>query len=305
MSGQVDQSRLFPNGPDGFTMPFFYASLQSFWVYYLVETHLIETVLPHSAPEQRLKPARFLDGDREYGMVSLDFQRYTGHGSSFLEHVEEVEFNVYAYPEVRDGAVPLQSWQDYLMGRDQTKTIGGYRIHVPCNTAGAITAGRGFYGEPKYQATFVYNVPTPNDATVTTWHYEVHTSIMPPPEVAKEYPFIDLSKPGDLVYELDADLTGVPTVPGNASPLIEYGVNPYGSQVVVANFWNFFGTFDTAFLTPEQAAKVTVKLGDVDDPQGLRRDLQKLVANRLPVATQIFNSPVVSAEGGPWFPVAQ
>ena len=113
------------------------------------------------------------------------------------------------------------------------------------------------------------------------------------------------SQPGELVYQLDADLTGVPTVAGNASPLIEYGVNPYGSQIVVANFWNFFGTFDTAFLTPEQAAKVTLTLGDVDDPQGLRRDLQKLVANRVPVATQVFTSPIVSAEGGPWYPVAQ
>jgi hypothetical protein len=305
MSGQVDQSRLFPKAPDGFTMPFFYASLQSFWVYYLVETHLIEAVLPNSAPEQRLKVARFLDGDREYGMVSLDFQRYTGHASGFLEHVEEVEFNVYVYPEVRDGEVPLLSWQDYLMGKDQTKTVGGYRIHVPCNNPGAVAAGRGFYGEPKYLAYFQYTVPSPNDASVTTWDYSVLESIPPTPALAKEYPFVDLTKPGPLIYQLQADVAGVPTVAANASPLIEYGVNPYGSQVVVANFWNFFGAFQTAFLTPEQAAKVTLTLGSTDDPQGLRRDLQNLCANRLPVAVQSFDSPVVSAEGGPWFPVAQ
>jgi hypothetical protein len=304
MAGQIDQDRLFPAPSGGFTMPFFYASLQSFWLYYLVEIDLIQEVLPTSRPEQRLRPAHFTDGDRVYGMVSLDFQRYTGHGPGYLEHVEEVEFNVYAYPEVRDGAVPLLSVPDYLMGLDQTKTIGGYRIHVPCSNQNAVDAGRIFYGEPKYLASFQYTVPTPNDASVTTWDYSVSTSIAAPEALRKEYPGADLTKPGDLVFRITADLTGVPTVAANASPLIEYGVNPYGSQVVVANFWNFFGTFDTAFLTPEQGSKVTLELGS-DDPEHLRRDLQRLVANRLPVAAQTFNSPIVSAEGGPWFPVAQ
>ena len=305
MSGQVDRSRLFPPPPNGFTMPFFYASLQSFWVYYLVEPHLIEPYLPKSAPEQRLKPARFLDGDREYGLVSLDFQRYTGHGPGYLEHTEEVEFNVYAYPEIRDGNVPLLSWRDYLMGLDQTKTIGGFRIQVPCNNPNAVLAGKGFYGEPKYAACFEYTVPSPNDTSVTTWDYSVSTSIPGPEHLQKEYPFADLTKPGELIYRLQADLTGVPTVAANASPLIEYGTEATDPNVVVANYWNFFGAFDTAFLTPEQAAKVVLTLGTDDDPHRLRHDLQQLVANRLPVAVQTYDSPVCSAEAGPWFPVAQ
>ena len=44
-------------------------------------------------------------------------------------------------PLSRLPAVPLMSWQDYLRGRDQTKTIGGYRLHVPCDNPIAVEAG--------------------------------------------------------------------------------------------------------------------------------------------------------------------
>lgn len=305
MSGQVDESALFPGPVEGFTMPFFYASLQSFWLYYLVEVDLVASVLPDTAPGAGLRAARFTDGADEYAMVSLDLQRYTGHGDSFLEHVEEVEFNVYAYPEARDGAVPLMSWQDYLRGNDQTKSIGGYRVHVPCSNPQAVAAGRGFFGEPKFVAFFDYTVPAPNNPEVTTWEYGVYDIVAPPKELQQQYPMADLNKQGPLIFKIEADLTGADTFAANASPIIEYGVNPYGSNRIVSNWWSFYDTFETAFLTPEQAAKVTLTLGAENDKWNMRDDLQRLVANRLPVAAQIYQSPIVSAEDGPAFVVPQ
>jgi hypothetical protein len=305
MGGQVDSSELFPGPIQDFTMPFFYASLQSFWLYYLVEVEVAESVLLDTPPGEGVRVARFTDGDDEYAMVSLDLQRYTGHGNSFLEHVEEVEFNVYVYPEAKDGAVPLLSWQDFLRGNDQTKTIGGFRLHVPCSNSQAVAAGRGFFGEPKFVAAFDYTVPSPNSPPSSKWTYGVYDIIPPPPELAKEYPYADLNKQGDLIFQVTADLSGVDTFEANASPIIEYGVNPDKSKRMVANWWSFYDTFTTAFLTPEQGAKVEVKLGEHDDPHGVRADLVKLVANRVPVAAQIVESPIVSAEDGPWFLVPQ
>ena len=305
MSGQVEASTLFPGPIEGFTMPFYYASLQSFWLYYLVEVDLVDSVLPKTSPGEGVRTARFTDGEAEYAMVSLDLQRYTGHGDAFLEHVEEVEFNVYVYPEAKDGLVPLLSWQDFLRGNDQTKSIGGYRIHVPCSNPQAVEAGRGFFGEPKFVASFDYTVPSPNSPPSSVWKYGVYDIIPPPPALQKEYPMADLNKQGGLIFQVEADLTGVETFETNASPIIEYGVNPYESTRMVANWWSFYDTFTTSFLPPDQGGKVVLTLGEHDDEHGVRADLVKLVANRVPVAAQIYESPIVSAEDGPWFVVPQ
>ena len=104
--------------------------------------------------------------------------------------------------------------QEFLAGQDQTKSIGGYRIHVPCDAPGAINAGRGLYGEPKYLAQFQYTTPTLNDPSVVTWSYSV---------------FQDAGgKPGTLVYSIDADLQGLAVRQQNPSPLVEYGVVEHG-----------------------------------------------------------------------------
>jgi hypothetical protein len=301
MTGQVDQSKLFPGSIPGFTMPFFYASLQSFWLYYLVDPDLVDSVLPDTAPGEGLRTALFTDGDQQYALVSLDLQRYTGHGDSFLEQVEEVEFNVYAYPESRDGAVPLMEWQDYLRGGDQTKTIGGYRIHVPCSSAQAVSAGRGFFGEPKFVAFFDYKVPAPNNPEVKTWEYGVYDIIPPPEEIQKQYPMVNLNAKGDLIFKVEADLSGIETFAANPSPIIEYGVNPYQSNCIVANWWSFYDVFTTCFLTADQGSRVTLTLGSAEDKWGVRNDLQKLIANLLPVAAQTYESPIVSTEDGPWY----
>jgi hypothetical protein len=167
-SDQTPFARVFPPLPQGFNEPFWYGSLQSFWLYYLTEPDAVAARLPDG-----LQTALFETNEGSRALASLDFQAYTGHGASFLEYVQEVEFNVYAYPEARVPDVPLMTWQDYLLGEDQTKTIGGYRLHVPCDNINAVRAGIGLYGEPKYLAHFTYSVPTLNDPTVVTWDYSV------------------------------------------------------------------------------------------------------------------------------------
>lgn len=280
---QTPFARLFPSVPQGFNEPFWYGSLQSFWLYYRTDPEAVAERLPDG-----LEVALFDFGGERGALASLDFQAYTGHGPSYLEYVHEVEFNVYAYPRARVPGVPALTWQEYLAGQDQTKTVGGFRLHVPCDNPNAVKAGVGLYGEPKYLAQFDYTTPTLNDPTVVTWDYSVFQNA-------------PNNTPGPLVYSIDADLQGIAPQPSNPSPLIEYGTRKLGGRMhVVGNFWNFYGPFMTYPLEGEGASRVSLGVGESPDPDGLIHDLRELIGTTAPVAAQTFTSAPVSSECAPW-----
>jgi len=288
---QTPFARLFPPLPQGFHEPFWYGSLQSFWLYYRTDPEAVAGRLPNLPGNEGLEVALFDFGGERGALASLDFQAYTGHGPSYLEYVHEVEFNVYAYPRARVPEVPALTWQEFLSGQDQTKSVGGYRLHVPCDNPNAVSAGIGLYGEPKYLAAFTYTTPTLNDPSVVTWDYSV---------------FQDAGggKQGPLVYSVNADLQGLRPLAGNPSPLVEYGVLDHGGgQRLVSNQWNFYGPMETYALVGEGAARVSLGYGPTPDPQGLLDDLRALVGSHTPVAAQIFTSAPVSSECRGWFPV--
>jgi hypothetical protein len=278
-NGQRPFAELFPPLPQGFQEPFWYASLQSFWLYYRADPALLAERLPAG-----LEAALFdFGGGERAGLVSLDLQRYTGHGPEYLETTDEVEFNVYAYPQAREPQVPLMTWQQYLLGTDQTKSIGGYRLHVPCDNPIAVQAGQGLYGEPKYLAVFEYTVPSLNGPPSSAWSYQVYQSVGTPP--AK----------GPLIFGVQCDLAGVASVPASPSPLIEYGAL---DGRLVANFWDFFGPFDT--YMPLHAE---ITYGTEPDSTGTLTDLQQLIGDASPIAAQVYTSPPVSAESRGWYQV--
>ena len=280
---QTPFARIFPSLPQGFDEPFWYGSLQSFWLYYPTDPGLVAARLPHG-----LEVALFDFGGEQAALASLDFQAYTGHGPSYLEYVHEVEFNVYAYPTSRVPQVPALTWQEYLAGQDQTKTIGGFRLHVPCDNSNAVKAGVGLYGEPKYLAQFTYTTPTLNDPTVVTWDYSVFQNAAN-------------NTQGPLVYSVDADLQGIAPLPQNPSPLVEYGTREHGGRThVVGNHWNFYGPFLTYPLEGEGASRVSLGMGPSPDHEGLIEDLQALIGSTSPIAAQSFTSAPVSSECRPF-----
>lgn len=304
-TGQTPFDKVFPALPTGFNEPFWYASLQSFWLYYRVDPKLLRERLPKLPEHQGLEVALFDFGDGEpSGLASLDLQRYTGMGPSYLETANEVEFNFYAYPERRVPDVPLLTWQDYISGVEQTKTIGGYRLHVPADNAVAVVAGRGLYGEPKFLAVFETAVPSINGAPANAWSYSVYQDLGSPPDPPNPHTPVK----GPLIYSLQCDLSAVTGTPSSPSPLIEYGVlePPGGARRVVANFWDFFGPFDTyelAGLDPPIESEIT--LGTEPDPSGTLEDVRDLVMGNPPIAAQVFTSAPVSAESRGWFPVPE
>jgi hypothetical protein len=291
---QTPFAQLFPPLPDGFQEPFWYASLQSFWLYYRVAPDVLRERLPALPEEEGLEVTLFdFGGGDQAGLASLDFQRYTGHGPQYLEMTVEVEFNVYVYPRARAPEVPLMTWQQYLLGVDQTKTIGGYRLHVPCDNQIAVLAGRELYGEPKYLAMFDYAVPSLNGPPTSAWNYQVYQDLGDPPDPSKPH----VPAKGPLLYGLECDLSGAPSVPASPSPLIEYGV--LGNRLV-ANFWDFYGPFDT-YLT--ESWRADISFGTEADPTGTREDLEQLIGRAQPIAAQVYTSPPASAESRGWYQV--
>jgi hypothetical protein len=285
--GQTPFSELFPPLPKGFQEPFWYASLQSFWLYYRVDPELIREKVPR---DSGLEVALFDFGDGDpSGLVSIDLQRYTGHLTQILVTTDEVEVNAYAYPKAREPDVPLMPWQDYLQGVDQTKSIGGYRLHVPCDNQVAVLAGQGLYGEPKYLAVFECNVPAPNGPQTTSWEYHVFQDLGSPPDPSKPHTPVK----GPLIYSLKGDVEDMLPAPASPSPLIEYGIV---EGRLVANFWDFFGPFYT-YAT----ARANITYGTEPDPSGTLEDLRDLIGHSQPIAAQVFTSPPVSAESRGWY----
>src|SRR5215471_20563637 len=140
---------------------FHYGSLQSLMVFFSVPAGAVRPLLANTG----LEPGVF-DGQ---ALVNLNFERYSGFGSTYSSNVTEVEFNVVAFPRFRAGSEPALSVSQYLNGDDQSKTYGNFRINVPCDNALAVQAGSEKYGEIKFLASFNYAVPDVNDPAVQKW----------------------------------------------------------------------------------------------------------------------------------------
>ena len=303
MAGQTPFSKVLPPTPNTYQSPWYYASLQSFWLYYLVDPDVLRSRLATVPAAAEVEVALFGVGDEQSALASLDLQRYTGHGPNFLESTSEVEFNIYVYPKVREPDVPQITLDDYLRGWEQTKTIGGYRLHVPCDDQDAVDAGVGLYGEPKYLAFFDYTVPSVNGPPYTAgtqWTYTVYSNKnnAKPPEQ------------GALTFKVECDLAGVESRAGNASPLIEYGAvkDDTGAKRLIANFWDFYGPFETYHLSSvDPPNRTTLTLGtDPNDPgAAVIADLKLLIGDSQPYAAQVFTSSPVSAESRGFFPTPQ
>jgi hypothetical protein len=303
MAGQTPFSKVLPPTPNDYQSPWYYASLQSFWLYYLVDPDVLRSRLATLPAADEVDVALFGVGNDTSALASLDLQRYTGQGPNFLESTSEVEFNIYVYPKVREPDVPQITLDDYLRGWEQTKTIGGYRLHVPCDDINAVNAGKGLYGEPKYLAYFDYDVPSVNGPPYTAgtkWRYSVYSDkndANPPVQ-------------GELTFELECELAGVESLAGNASPLIEYGAvkDDTGAPRLIANFWDFYGPFETYHLSAlDPPNRTTLTLGtDASNPGAeVIADLKLLIGDSQPYAAQVFTSSPVSAESRGFFPTPQ
>jgi len=297
---QTPATGVMPKLPKKFeTFPFYYASLQCQWMYWFTTVEAAEPFVKDTG----LCVAKFPDWNgEEKAVILLNFQRYTAHYDNSLGTVNEVEFNLLAYPKNRVPGVPKMTLTEYLYGRDQTKTIGHLRLHVAADNAIAVEAGRDVFGEPKFLGTFNYKVPALNAKMIYKEPPSEEGKAGPAPVQSQDW-WIQLVNPDDpetYVYDLTADLgslTGDQWALTNCTPIPEFAT---GLGRTVWTRWTIAGLFQTAMLTSkagrEKAKDYELKIGDNDFP--MTRDMRALFTDTPspPVAAQVFESPPACIE---------
>ena len=301
---QTPAAEIFPPIPEDYKMPFAYASASFFWVFYQVDIK----PLNHFLNETGLQAACFSDLPKNKGVVALNFQNYTDHLGMLLSVVNEVEFNIHSYPVALSDSVPQISFKDYMFGQEQTKLIGSFRLHVPADNKIAVKAGRAAFGERKFFDKFCYNVPALNNEghKDQDWEY-----IVADPKNLTNMPFVPSAWPPDrpFIYRIKADLSGLNSCVGNASPLTLYSMLPGGpnrppggpNEKLIGSRWNLFGVYQDYFTkNAKDKAKVKIKIGNLDNP--MANDMRTILGKRPNLlAVRIFQSPPVAIENRAYY----
>jgi len=250
--------------PQKSTLPFYFASVSSIWVYYLVPSDNVGSYLQDSGAQ----PALF-DGQ---AMALLNFQRFTAHFAPAMSVTNEAQFNIMAYPTLRAAQVPEISVADFLAGGEQTKLIGAFRLWVPADNPNAVSGGKDLFYEPTFLTTFTDQVPDLNDPGQTSWDVTCND-----PTDAKQSIF---------TLKVDDPPTSTASV---MSPVTQYTLDP--KRRLFSYGWNLNGTFQSSLL--DDGGGTSIAFGTSSHP--MRADMQNVLAGAVPVGVQIFNSPPAAA----------
>ncbi|MBI4473417.1 MAG: hypothetical protein HY646_12170 [Acidobacteria bacterium] len=307
---------IFPPIPKGWGLPFYYASLSSFMLFFRADASTLRLFLRGTG----LKPARFSDVPDGLGMISIEFQNYTAQGSNFMSVTSEVEFNIISYPEAEEKRVPVMPFDQFVYGLDQTKLIGGIRVYVPCDNQVAVNAGREIFGEQKFLTTFDFNVPSLNTGTkpadyyvnppMHQWQYTVHDPDFKPPAP----PAPCNHKPKDVIYQVDATIPSLEQC-ANPSPLTLYSMWPNKTGKLVGekgyagmdvkltgSRWNIWGTFKAFFPNADEQEGIRLTLGK--SKHQMRESMETLLGpSPKASAVRIYQSEPVAAENRAFYAV--
>jgi hypothetical protein len=280
------------------SMPFYYASFVGIWVYWLTD---VENVMPHFS-RGHFKPYTFTDGDGcgEKALVVINFQTYTSHAGMALGTVNEVEFNICAYPTCDEDRIPMGlSVNEFMMGIDQTKRIGLFRIHVPADNTIAVAAGKGFFGEPKFFAQFDYMIPCLNLPGQTSWNVSVYDQSAQPLGP-------DAHSDSNLVFSLNVPEINATPAWANTSPLALY---TYVDGVPNGSHWQMLLPMESYYpLSDDVVGGIKMKAGKSDaglmpetgTDNSMAHDIAALIGDNKAVGVQIFRSNPSCIEGGPF-----
>jgi hypothetical protein len=206
---------------------FFYSSLQTMLVYWQVDPTVAAQLVGPG-----LIPAVF-DGR---SLINLNFERYASIGGTYDGMVDEVEFNVVAFPEQLTSSVFELTTEQYLTGGDEAKVYGNYRVMVACDSEVAVQAGSSKYGENKFLAAFPnYSVPGVNSPGVVSW----------------SVPCVEATPPAGSIFTLSVPEIPGPPIVTPSSPIAAWAIleGSGGVSNLVQSGRNVFGVFQTVLQT--------------------------------------------------------
>lgn len=309
---------ILPPIPSGLSMPFYYASLQTHWVYVPVDPDLARRALAQTG----CTPYSFAD----HGAVSvINFQRYTSTGNSYLGVTTEVEFNILAYPNsARARVADAMTLAQFSYGEDLEKVIGHFRLHVPATNPVAVMAGRNLFGEPKFVSFFDTAVPSPNNPppnspikseltqpvfqSPTNWRYTVWGALFTGGNQLDP----DAYTKAKAIYTLEIDVAGIDPIGSNAPEHVEYGHldvpanrplenqgyawtndHPKPNAPLVGGRWALYGAHALYFL--EDDTRYALQFGSAEESP-MQIDMRRLIEGRRPVLFQVYDPLPVAAE---------
>ncbi|MCX4240389.1 hypothetical protein [Paraliomyxa miuraensis] len=265
-----------PSIPDGFTLPFYYASLVNLGVYYEVDPAVVAPYLQGTG-----LVAAVFEGK---ACVTFNYQLYTGHYDFGAGVTSEIELNIVAYPENRADLVAQVDFRGYISGQDQSKQLGNHRVWVPCDNDAAIAAGMQLFGEPKFKTSFTVGLPVLNSPSVRTW--SVRCNDPEDPEDAKVF-----------IFEVGVDTKDLDPHPVVMSPITEYGKH---DGKLIGCRWNLLGPVTNYYLTRASAGRVTLGYGDSTHP--MVRDMKTLIGDTPASAIRTYLSAPSAIQARAYFP---
>jgi hypothetical protein len=263
-----------PPLPAGFGLPFYYSSLSNFEVFYLADA----TVAGRYLEGTGLQLATF----ESKACVSFNHQLYTAQFPSGASITQEIELNILAYPAALAGLVASVSFEQFVLGDEQSKILGNHRVWVPCNADLAIKAGKELFGEPKFKTSFAISIPSPNDPTVTTWSITCQ----------------DPDNPEIAIFTCAADLRGLDPVLSNPAPHTEYG--SFGGRLIGCR-WNVLSPYETCFLDARASKRIALTIGKSAHP--MAADMKALIGSSLATAVRSFQSASAATQSRAYYPV--
>ena len=263
---------VLPSIPNGFTLPFYYSSLDDFEVLYLVDPSVVSNFLDGTG----LCAALF----GGHACVSYNFQCYTGQFPFGASVTREIELNIVAYPDAQRANVAQVSFAEFVTGGDQTKLLGNHRVHVPCDNDNAIAAGVHLFGEPKFKTSFTTSFPSMNDPTVSTWSFTCN----------------DPDHPEIEIFTVSADLSGLASVVADISPQTEYGLS---DNRLIGCRWNLLQPSLAYLLKDADAKRVKLQLGE--SLHNMRGDVATLIGTTPAAAVRTFQSKPAAIQSRAYF----
>jgi hypothetical protein len=298
----------FPPTAPEWGVAFVYGTLSCVWVHWTVSPDLVTPFLAGTG----FKPALF----NGQALVNMDFQAYTASASYGLEMTNEVELNLVVVPEAREASAPAIPMPQYLVGMDQTKLIGNYRLAVSCDDLVAIYYGRKVFGENKYPGTFAYTIPNVNGqssddmSAMALWDIDAFDSPTPIPLTAPNNPAPP--QQGDEICRVKIALAGLGARIAVPSPFVRYSQWPAvpppsddpasqgEARRPAGSHWNVLGPHLLYMLDPNAATPVSLTLGP--STGRMAQALRTLgLASAKPVAVTTFQYQPAAVEGRPFF----
>ncbi|SMP34345.1 hypothetical protein [Shimia sagamensis] len=301
---------------------FWYGSFSAVWVYHAVPIALLNHILAAESPSLKAFEFSDLSNDGEpMGLVNINFMTYSSDSgvndpqayadilkpihfndpppaSLGIEPTHECELNIVSYSNARENMVPqgLTS-SEFILGRDHTKTLGNYRLWVPCDDRIAVYWGMHNFGENKVMThPFVYTNPALNNPGATSWDFTI-----PAPIEQSDAKSLFGLKVADLDH-----MSGV--VPGDQSEIIDLSLIPHkatnpSSQRLVASRRNIFGQFKCLVLSADvPIPDFTIEIGSADHP--MVAALMTMFGGSgtyTPVGLMTYRSPPVISESSLYY----